>query len=337
MVIAVIAALVPGETEVHPGLAPFERSGIVDPSDLAAAQLIEAEPWSVTSYVVVPGQDPDRLLEIDPPTGWAAPASPVDELDPHLPHPWPEDYIDRFEQPFAPHVFMKNAASFCSWLEENPADRASIERLAALLVERLEAYLEPSIGGQVVVYRFEREYRSAVLEPGWASAYANARAIQGLLVLARCLGEDRYRDLAADLTGPLTRSDPDGRPRSIAFVTPDGYLWFEEAPLVGHPSPMVLNGHVTTVFALYYAYEWGHPAADVERTLLGGMASVKRYVESFRRPGEVNRYDLLDPPVADYGPERTIRQQRALHEITGDPFFEHMAELFEQDLAASRS
>lgn len=77
------------------------------------------------------------------------------------------------------------------------------------------------------------------------------------------------------------------------------------------------------------AYTGDQDALDLLRA---GICTVEEYAMQYRRKGKINAYDLLDPYIADYGPERTINQQHILHAMTGEPIFQTYAMKFEADM-----
>ena len=61
------------------------------------------------------------------------------------------------------------------------------------------------------------------------------------------------------------------------------------------------------------------------------VATMRFNAHRFRVPQRINRYQLFGDYAPDYLPERTTRQQQELYDISGDPWFLHMRELFAQD------
>lgn len=277
-----------------------------------------------------------------PRKGWR-PRTPPEPLDARLPVPWPEKYLTVFEQPFAPSVFAQNATALSRHLSTRPEDESAASRLAKELHQRLLEHTVSEDDGLLVVYGFPTGYRGIQVEPGWVSAYGNAAAILGSVKLWECFRDEDYLSTAYELFRPLAtprvlREDGPAAPpgkvdadRWISFVDDAGFLWFEEMPLSGHPPPMVLNGHITAVISLYYLYDRGGRDDVVLRLLDAGLASVHRYGPSYRRPGDANRYDLLDPVLPDYSPARSVRQHDALHQMTGAQAFARLRHEFAAD------
>jgi hypothetical protein len=66
--------------------------------------------------------------------------------------------------------------------------------------------------------------------------------------------------------------------------------------------------------------------------LRAGIFTVEEYAMSYRRDGMINAYDMLDPYIADYGPERTVEQQIILYKMTGEKIFLDYSQIFEADI-----
>jgi hypothetical protein len=150
--------------------------------------------------------------------------------------------------------------------------------------------------------------------------------------LYKCFGEQRYLDVAWQLARALTLlGGPGGDDRWIATELEDGSIWFEEYPYDDPPQARVLNGHIFAVYGLYYLYQ--HTGdEDVLALLNAGITAIERHAHLYRRPGQVNLYDLRPPDLSDYGPARTIFQQDVLCRMTGDPAFLELRDEFAADM-----
>lgn len=161
----------------------------------------------------------------------------------------------------------------------------------------------------------------------------NAFALAGLSKAQRIFRKPAYVSAAEQFAraflvthraGSLTPS------RWISYIDNDGYLWFDEYPLPDGTASMVLNGHIFSVFALSLHFDLtGSP--DVRTLIDAGLTTIKCNVMRFRRPRNINLYDLRNNK-ADYAPNRTVKQQAQLYSLTQDDFFRGMAYIFYQDL-----
>lgn len=274
----------------------------------------------------------DGFYTAGPKEGWR-PASREVPLDERLPLPWPPKYLEIWRQPFAPSAFFGNAVRIANYSPRDSTEADAIRALAADLCDRLAEFTKPTVRGRFVVYRFKRSYHRRPIVPPWVSAYGNAAALIGLCRLAEWSDDSRYRLLADEIFEPFTHvADPatdDGF--WISCLDADGFRWFEEQPLPGcAEQPRILNGHIRAINALCH-YARLTDRAEPRDLIQGGLCTVHRYAREYRRPGQVNSYDLLYPDWPDYGPQRTVVQQRCLHRLTGHPFFAEMASLFEAD------
>jgi hypothetical protein len=120
----------------------------------------------------------------------------------------------------------------------------------------------------------------------------------------------------------------------VTFVDDDGYLWLEEMPLPVDPQPRILNGHIRGITGIY-TYWLINGGGDAKWLLSSALQTVKDHIHLYRRPGKANAYDLLQKTKIDYGPRRTVKQQKELFWITGDPIFKEMSEKFAADMGVS--
>lgn len=256
-------------------------------------------------------------------------------LDDALPFPWPEKYLTSFRQPFNPHGFFVNAAALAG--EFLRTKDPEIQRIALGLHARLREYSVLDGNARYVVYRFPKSYRRIIVVPPWTSGYASGAALIGLTLLADVkLVPEAAQDAREILAGMAEVGSPGSREELwVSFVDIDGCLWFEEMPLPQPEQPRILNGHIRALTGLYLY--WVRQRDEQAHALLcAGILTIKRHAMDYRRPGDVNAYDLLSPAIADYGPDRTVAQQDILFRMTGDPTFAAYRDTFAADIAASR-
>lgn len=254
-------------------------------------------------------------------------------LEVRMPMPWPTHFSNKpLDQPFNPWRFFDNALRIANHVPAGSKENLSLQRLAHDLVGRLVEYSEVQRNARYVVYRFSREYKGHKVVPPWTSAYGNGAALLGVCRLFERFAEEHFRDIARELfTAFLQFRGSDGH-YWISEVDDAGYVWFVEMPLPGDvKQPRVLNGHIRAIQGVFY---YARTSGDPEARLLvqAACTTVQRYVREYRRPGQVNRYDLSFPQYPDYGPKRTVEQQHFLAELTGDGFFADTAEMFMTDM-----
>ena len=271
--------------------------------------------------------DPLKLYSTAPPAGWTL-VTGDERLGLRLPYDWPEKYRVVYDQPFNPWTYQKNVAALCGYGPE-AAD------LAGELFDRMIEYTLIDRQARFIYYAFSYNFSGSVLEEGWVSAFGNGVVLAGTVALYNCFGEDRYLAAATELYEALALTR-NGNHAWISETLPDGTTWFEEYPLPNDPQPRVLNGHIYAVFGLYYLFDTTSDP-QVLSLLRSGIQAVAAHGAEYRRPGEVNLYDLRPPDTDDYGPARTIAQQDMLCKITGDPVFLDLRDLFASDMPDAAS
>lgn len=288
----------------------------------------EGVPEDVTTmrFDLARGLDPDLIFERGAPADWQPDPDPNLE---QLPYPWPDQFVEQHDQLFHPSSYRANASMLCTWAKRNPDRADEVAPIAEALFGRMMDYTEVQGDARFIIYDFDRAYEGHELKAGWVSAYGNGAAIAGTLVLDRCWPDERYVEVAYELAEAYSVTSRDGL--WFTRVTPEGFLWFEEIPVDDEPQ-MILNGHITAVTGLYYLWDREGQDPEILERLQAGITSVHRYGREFRRPGQINCYDLSPPCHDDYGPERTVRQQDLLFEMTGHDRFRQLRDDFAEDM-----
>lgn len=260
---------------------------------------------------------------------------PSDEgaLETRMPLPWPTRFSNKpLDQPFNSWRFYDNSLRISNHAASTTSEASALQRLAHELVDRLLEFSERQGTARFVVNRFEREYKRHKVTPPWTGAYGNGAALLGLCRLYERFEIERFREIADQLFAAFVQFRHTAADFWISEVDHSGYLWFVEMPLPGRDDqPRILNGHIRAIQGLYY-YARQSRNAVARRLVQAGCTTVQRYALEYRRPGAVNCYDLTFPEYLDYGPKRTVDQQRFLAEITGDAFFVETAETFLTDM-----
>jgi hypothetical protein len=303
-----------------------EKEHTARPIDAPRTKTVRPKDTRVVPYEIVPGLDPDSILE-----GRKAPATWVPRsgsLDDTLPQPWPDHYLNLYKQHFNSWAYKVNAAMICAYVRDNPDARKAVEMMADELFSRMLHYTRAKADARFVIYEFKYEYKGREVEAPWTSAYGNGAVIMGTLALHACWPKDEYIDVAYELANAYRVMPNDDL--WFSFVTDEALLWFEEMPL-SEPT-MILNGHITAIIGLYYLWDRVDRDESVLELLRAGITSVREYIPRYRRIGQINCYDLLPPCHDDYGPERTVRQQNVLYELTGDDLFREMRDQFGSDM-----
>ncbi len=285
----------------------------------------------INAYEIQTGLDPLGMFPTSVSEDWQPRESEYARLGELLPFDWPERYRQEFDQFFNPWTYRQNAAALCGFVTSNGRS-VELDVLAQELFDRMLNYTVVDRNARFVIYSFEYSREETTMKPGWVSAFGNGVVLAGTVALHECFVNPDYLDAAWELYGAFTLlKDDDAGDRWITERLEDGSLWFEEYPLEEDPQPRVLNGHILGVLGLYYLYE-STGDETVLQFLQSGITAVARHVEEYRRPGEINLYDLRSPDLPDYGPARTIAQQDQLCQISLDPIFLEYRNLFAQDM-----
>jgi hypothetical protein len=316
----------PGESDLerHPDLG--------DGSSLDLVRHVEIRGRSVAAYPydIQPDVDPFGFTAMSSIPDWEPSAENV-RLGLRLPFDWPEKYRELHGQMFNPWTYRTNAIALCRYTRAHGLSEP-VEAIASELVDRMLEYTDLVDGARFVIYRFDHSFDGITVPSGWTSAYGNGNVMAGTLALHQCFGEQRYLDAVWELYEALIRFQyQESDSLWTSRVLEDGSVWFEEMPLDSGLQPMVLNGHIYAVWALYDLYEVsGDP--EVLELLRAGLTSVAYHGPRYRRPGEVNLYDLRPPDSDDYGPARTIYQQDVLCQISAAQTFQNLRDDFAADM-----
>ena len=185
-----------------------------------------------------------------------------------------------------------------------------------------------------VSYPFNHRVYNKEYEKGWSSALGNGLSLWGYVYAYKITGEQKYKDMADKLANSLLDIRDDDDNRWITFADENKFLWFEEAPNKLEPQTRILNGHISSIEALY-AYNQISPNKRVLDTIKAAITTVYYYIDSYRIPNNIHAYALYDKAIPDYGQIRNLNQLENLYEISGDPYFLFMRGSFENDYRRS--
>lgn len=175
----------------------------------------------------------------------------------------------------------------------------------------------------------------------WVSGMAQGTVLTVFSHLYEVTDEEEYRETAdaifrsftnvqqvasddwATIASPLTEMPGDED-------EPD-YFWVEEYPV--EPPQHVLNGFVVGLFGLYDY--WHHVDSEAGYDpLCAALTTVEDNIEAYRVPDEVSWYDLAEAYRGNTHYHSThINQLRLLADLSGESYFEEMAETFDSDSA----
>lgn len=291
--------------------------------------------FHVADYKIRKNLSLDRYDEALPDKGWSPDTDRGKDLGKRLPVGWSEFYYTLYPGRYEPAIVYQNFIRIANYIAANPDKRAACLKLEEELLELTYETLTERDGMKFVASDYEHDRFDHVMAPGWVSSIQNALVLRGLCRMQDVCPNKPRRKLIRELAGAYRIINSARRRLDrpwFSWVDADGYIWFDEYPTDASEPSRVLNGHIHAVYGLYYArrhlrWKW------VERFLQGGLATLRAKTHCFQVTNNINRYDLRPGYKPDYNPERTIRQQRELARLTGDPYFDEMADIFARDLA----
>jgi len=303
---------------------------------LMSASSAAGEPFRSVHFNVnikaVPLDSAGRL----PPDDWVPTFSdkPIGE---RLPFNWSQPYREVYKQDFEPVTFYNNAIALCNFAKKRPDMHDAAAKLYGELIRYTATYLDEDSGGLWVRNGFDFVQHGETIPAPWYGGIMNAFVATGMLLAEDCFKDPEYSRTIKGLIGAFHVFHEEGEvppQRWFSYIDANGYLWFDEYPKPGGVASRVLNGNIFGLFALaVYADRYKDKAA---RALVdANLTTLKQNIMLFRRPGQINSYDLYKPSHPDYGPNRTIRQQCQLWRLTGDHIFRGMAYVFMQDIIDS--
>lgn len=218
------------------------------------------------------------------------------------------------------------------WFGENyrrTGDERYLKRSEAHASRLLAEAVEVD-GALYLPYRFDFRLhgkKDQVMQAPWYSGMAQGQALSLFLRLHEWTGRDAYREAADGLMKSLHPQRGAGEP-SVARLDCEGYYWIEEYPR--EVSTKTLNGFV---FGIYGVYEYWRATGDAEaeRLVRASLATLKRYLPEYRVPDSPSYYCLKHRVQYTRYHSVHIAQLWYLHRLSGDPYFDEMADQFIDD------
>lgn len=196
-----------------------------------------------------------------------------------------------------------------------------------------EAFVDKSISHREgVFFPYEFTFPNGVytFEKPWYSGMAQGIALSAYTRGYIETGSEWYRERADDIFKSLVTfpSDRDTKPWVVA-IDEKGYYWIEE-----YPKPILIHALNGFNFAIWGLYEYWLSISSplAKRALDASITTVKNHLQEYRRPNKTSRYWLgaqHSNPI-DYH-NIHIRQLNTLYDLTGDHYFQYMAQKFEAD------
>ncbi|MFC1619779.1 D-glucuronyl C5-epimerase family protein [Candidatus Neomarinimicrobiota bacterium] len=175
---------------------------------------------------------------------------------------------------------------------------------------------------------FLHEIETDVMIAPWCSGMAQGDALSVFVRLYEATEKAEYLELAHQTFRSFTRFKGKSLPWTVRMDN-DGYYWIEEYPFKG--GTRVLNGFVYGLSGLYdYYILTGDNAA--KELLQAALTTLYHYLPEYRVEGGASYYCLYHKLQSKvYHIRDHLPQLEYLFQITGDPHFETMYDLFYAD------
>lgn len=167
--------------------------------------------------------------------------------------------------------------------------------------------------------------------PPWYSGMAQGQALSFFSRLYEETNDDKVLENCHKVFNSFLRLKGDGYDPWVTCVDKNGYLWLEEYP---RDLPcFTLNGMIFAIYGLYDYYR----ITDSElalKYLNASLTTIKDNILRFRCEDDVSYYCLKHNNFNGRNPayhKVHIRELKKLTELTGDPYFSEVAEIFIKD------
>tara|TARA_B110000977_G_scaffold7165_1_gene9894 strand:- start:137 stop:1153 length:1017 start_codon:yes stop_codon:yes gene_type:complete len=165
----------------------------------------------------------------------------------------------------------------------------------------------------------------------WYSAMAQGQILSFFCRVYEATNDARYLQASRKIFNSFTRLKGEGHEPWVSCVDKNGNLWLEEYP---RDLPcFTLNGKV---FAIYGVYDFYRISNDkyAKEILNAAITTLKVNIHKFRDKNEVSWYCLKHNNY--HGKNKKyhkihVDQLRMLYKISGDIYFEQMADKFQSD------
>lgn len=204
--------------------------------------------------------------------------------------------------------------------------------IATKVLNKMMAIGVRSNGGVYLPYHFDfamHRIATEVMEAPWYSAMAQGLALSLAVRLYRDTANATFLN-AAHLLFASFRHVGRGASPWVTYIDAGRYLWLEEYPEKWTPSDHTANGFMFAVFGLYDYYQTTHDRASLQ-ILRASLTTMRHYISQFRRPGTYSKYCLRHGKPQPKYHKIVTWQLVFLSKMSGDAYFNSMANLFRSD------
>lgn len=177
------------------------------------------------------------------------------------------------------------------------------------------------------------------MEAPWYSGMAQGTVLSAYAHLYEVTGDETHREAADGIFRSFTNVQQLASEAWTTIISPptempgDGdepeYFWIEEYPV--EPPQHVLNGFAVGLFGLYDYWLHVDNAAGYD-PLCAALTTIEDHIEEYRVPDGVSWYDLAEIYSGNEHYHSThIKQLELLANLSGESYFDEMAETFEED------
>lgn len=230
---------------------------------------------------------------------------------------------------YHPVVIAQYGVSFLNGyrLTKNPV---YLERVALFIGKLMDESVEYN-GAIYYPYKYDfplHNIKDQVMKNPWFSAMAQGQVLSMLVRMYEFTNDPRYLEYAKKTFNSFLNFKKNSK-IWVSFIDEDSLLWLEEYPM-DEPN-YTLNGTIFAVYGVYDFYRIHPENSRVKEILMGSLTTIHRSIDKFRHPGGLSYYCLKHKCQYPAYHQVHIRELKKLTEISGENYFNEIAETFQED------
>ena len=162
----------------------------------------------------------------------------------------------------------------------------------------------------------------------WYSGMAQGQTLSAFVRLYQATGESHYLTAAHKIFNSYSCFFASNKPW-IAFIDDEHYYWIEEYPNDQQPDH-TLNGFIFAIYGLYDDY-FATQNSECKKLFQASITTIYKNIEKFRNEGDISAYCLKHRIKSNKYHHVYMDQLNMLYKMTGEKYFQTMAELFLND------
>lgn len=167
-----------------------------------------------------------------------------------------------------------------------------------------------------------------LMKAPWFSAMAQGQILSMLVRMYEFTDDPEYLKYARKTYNSFLNFKHKNE-KWVSFIDKDSSLWFEEYPM-DKPN-FTLNGTIFAIYGVYDFYRIHQDDMKIKEILMASITAIRRNIEKFRHVGGYSYYCLKHKCQYPAYHGIHIRQLKKLAEISGENYFNEMAEKFIKD------